>query len=86
MPETTSARRVAAAFVIRCIAGVPDNQIGTGRGRFLAWKGGYFMPCCRLECARHYPSNKIARVVAARAAQAFPGASFEVEEVQEKAQ
>lgn len=84
MPETTSARHAASAFVIRCVAGVPDNQPGTSPGRFLAWKGGYFMPCCRLECARHYPSDKVARVVAARAAQAFPGASFEVEEVRER--
>lgn len=47
-------------------------------GQFLSWKGGYFTPCNGKEVATQYAASHIAKGVAFRAEQAFPGARFTV--------
>lgn len=47
-------------------------------GHFLGWLGGYFIPCSNEVRAKRYTEQHIARGVATRAEQAYPGARFEV--------
>jgi len=47
-------------------------------GHFLSWQGGYFMPCNDSRQAATYDASCIAREVAMRAEQAYPGARFVV--------
>jgi len=72
-----------AAYVIRCAAGMPTAPAYYPAGKFLGWVGGWFIPCGLDEIVKRFNTRKVAVDVAARAAQAFPGARFEVEEVKE---
>lgn len=47
-------------------------------GKFLGWDRGYFTPCNRQEVATQYAASHIAKGVAFRAEQAYPGARFTV--------
>ena len=68
-----------AGYIIRCAAGSPELPAYYPQGKFLAWIGGHFIPCCRRECAKRYDTHQVARAVATRAEKVFPGARFEVE-------
>jgi len=84
MPDAKSSRSIVdrrakpSAHVICCAAGMPDAPGNYPKGRYLAWVHGWFVPCCQPAIATRYPTRPIAQNVAARAAQAFPGARFEV--------
>jgi len=79
MPET----RVAptTAYIIRCAAGMPTAPAFYPAGKYLGWLGGHFIPCCQPRFAKPYDTRKVARAVATRAENAFPGSRFEVEEI-----
>lgn len=65
-----------AGFVLRFERGSrysPDLA-----GKFLGWVGGSFIPCSRQEIATPYAAPHVARGVAIRAEQAYPGARFAV--------
>lgn len=47
-------------------------------GKFLGWAGGYFTPCIKQEAATSYAASHIAKGIALRAEQAYPGARFAV--------
>lgn len=71
------------AYVIRCAAGMPTAPAYYPAGKFLGYVGGWFIPCGLDEIVKRFNTRKVAVDVAARAAQAFPGARFEVEEIKE---
>lgn len=84
MPDATASRPRAGhrgkspAHIICCAAGMPDAPGNYPKGRYLAWVHGWFVPCCQPAVATRYQTRPVALNVAARAAQAFPGARFEV--------
>jgi len=84
MPDANTLRPIVdrraqhSAHVICCAAGMPDAPGNYPKGRYLAWVHGFFVPCCQPAVATRYPTRPVALNVAARAAQAFPGARFEV--------
>ena len=65
-------------YVIKCAAGMPTAPAYYPQGKFLGWVAGRFIPCCRPEVATRYETARIAKAVATRANQAYPGARFEV--------
>lgn len=74
-----SARQIrpqGGGFVIRFERGSRSSPHLAGN--FLGWVGGNFIPCPGRELATPYPARHIARGVAFRAEQAYPGARFQV--------
>lgn len=47
-------------------------------GKFLGWDKGYFTPCAKQDTATSYAASDIAKGIALRAEQAYPGARFAV--------
>ncbi|PKO47292.1 MAG: hypothetical protein CVU31_08565 [Betaproteobacteria bacterium HGW-Betaproteobacteria-4] len=67
---------VGANFVLRFERGSRDTP--SLAGKFLGWDRGYFTPCSRQDTATGYAESHIAKGIALRAEQAYPGARFEV--------
>lgn len=63
-------------FALRFERGSRHDQRLTGH--FLAWQGGYFIPCNSIDQAKAFTAPNIAREVAFRAEHAYPGARFTV--------
>lgn len=63
-------------FALRFERGSRHDQCLTGH--FLAWQGGYFIPCNSIDQAKAFTAPNIAREVAFRAEHAYPGARFAV--------
>lgn len=80
MPSARQNRPEGAGFVIRFERGSRSNPHLAGH--FLGWVGGNFIPCSNEGIATPYAARHIARGVAMRAEHAFPGARFDVVQVQ----
>lgn len=68
--------RNSGGFTLRFERGSRHDQHLVGM--FLGWRGGYFIPCEDTSQAKAYQEPHIAREVAIRAEQAYPGARFAV--------
>lgn len=73
---TARQQPIGANYVIRFERG--SRYSPSLAGKFLGWDRGYFSPCAKLEAATSYAASHIARGIALRAEQAYPGARFEV--------
>lgn len=73
---TARQQPIGANYVIRFERG---SRYSPGlAGKFLGWAGGYFTPCTKQEAATSYTASHIAKGIALRAEQAYPGARFAV--------
>lgn len=73
---TARQQPIGANYVIRFERG--SRYSPSLAGKFLGWVGGYFTPCAKQEAATRYAASHIAKGIALRAEQAYPGARFEV--------
>jgi hypothetical protein len=69
---------LGGGYIIHCAAGMPTATAFWPQGKYLGWIGGQFIPACHPRFAKRYATRAIARAVATRAEQAYPGARFEV--------
>lgn len=73
---TARQQPIGANYVIRFERG--SRYSPSLAGKFLDWVGGYFTPCAKQETATSYAASHIAKGIALRAEQAYPGARFAV--------
>lgn len=73
---TARQQPIGANYVIRFERG--SRYSPNLAGKFLGWDRGYFTPCAKQESVTSYTASHIAKVIALRAEQAYPGARFAV--------
>lgn len=73
---TARQQPIGASYVIRFERG--SRYSPSLAGKFLGWDKGYFTPCSKQDSATSYIASHIAKGIALRAEQAYPGARFQV--------